>query len=25
VLPGTTHYEIGADPRLAEVVLPFLE
>jgi pimeloyl-ACP methyl ester carboxylesterase len=25
VLPATTHYEIGADPRLAEAVLPFLE
>jgi pimeloyl-ACP methyl ester carboxylesterase len=25
VLPGTTHYEIAADPRLAAAVLPFLE
>jgi pimeloyl-ACP methyl ester carboxylesterase len=25
VLPGTTHYEIGADPRLASAVAPFLE
>jgi pimeloyl-ACP methyl ester carboxylesterase len=25
ILPNLTHYEIGADPRLAETVIPFLD
>jgi len=25
VLPGTTHYELGTDPRLVAAVVPFLE
>jgi hypothetical protein len=25
ILPDVTHYEMGASPKLAEVVIPFLE
>jgi pimeloyl-ACP methyl ester carboxylesterase len=25
IIPGLTHYNIGADPKLAETVIPFLD